>query len=135
MKAYSEDLRLRIIAAVDGGMPRSEAARVFGVGRATVKRYLALRRAMGRLDPRPRRGPPPIKNAALAAALQLRLQEAPDAKLASDAIHRPVRGDPGRLVDEEDSVSSRILAHRPCSPGPGRAATRCAPRARRFRPP
>ena len=44
MKAYSEDLRLRIVAAVDGGMPRSEAARVFGVGRATVKRYLALRR-------------------------------------------------------------------------------------------
>ena len=42
MKAYSEDLRLRIVAAVDRGMPRSEAARVFGVGQATVKRYLAL---------------------------------------------------------------------------------------------
>src|SRR5918995_198613 len=51
MKAYSEDLRLRIVAAVDGGMPRSEAARVFGVGRATVKRYLALRRETGGLDP------------------------------------------------------------------------------------
>ena len=82
MKAYSEDLRLRIVAAVDGGMPRSEAARVFGVGRATVKRYLALRRQTGSLDPRPRRGPPPIKTAALAAALPTRLAEAPDATLA-----------------------------------------------------
>jgi hypothetical protein len=26
MRAYSEDLRLRIVAAVDGGLPRSEAA-------------------------------------------------------------------------------------------------------------
>jgi transposase len=82
MKAYSEDLRLRIIAAVDGGMPRSETARVFGVGRATVKRYLALRRATGSLAPRPRRGPPPLKTSALAAALPARLQEAPDATLA-----------------------------------------------------
>ena len=49
MKAYSEDLRLRAVAAVDGGMPRSEAARVFGVGRATVERYLVLRRATGGL--------------------------------------------------------------------------------------
>lgn len=82
MKAYSEDLRLRIIAAVDGGMTRSEAARVFGVGRATVKRYLALRRATGALAPRPHRGPPPIKMAALAEALPPRLAAAPDATLA-----------------------------------------------------
>ena len=82
MKTYSEDLRLRIIAAVDGGMPRSAATRVFGVGRATVRRYLALRRETGRLDPRPRRGPPPIKTAALAAALPPRPEEAPDATLA-----------------------------------------------------
>jgi transposase len=82
MKAYSADLRLRIIAAVDGGMPRSEAARVFKVGRATVKRYLQLRRATGALAPRPRRGPPPLKTAALRAALPARLVEYPDATLA-----------------------------------------------------
>jgi transposase len=82
MKAYSADLRLRIVAAVDGGMPRSAAARVFGVARATVKRYLALRREAGGLAPRPRRGPPPIKTAALAAALPPRLAAAPDATLA-----------------------------------------------------
>src|ERR671934_704357 len=82
MQAYSEDLRLRIVAAVDGGMPRSEAARVFGVGRATVKRYLALRRETGALAPRPRPGAPPSKTAALRAALPTRLAAAPDATLA-----------------------------------------------------
>ena len=82
MKAYSEDLRLRIVAAVDGGMPRSEAARVFGVGRATVKRYLALRRETGALAPRPRPGLPPWKTAALREALPARLEAVPDATLA-----------------------------------------------------
>src|SRR6476659_498773 len=81
MQAYSEDLRLRIIAAVDGGMSRSEAARVFKVGRATVKRYLALRRETGNLVPRPRRGPPPTKTSALCALLPSRLEVAPDATL------------------------------------------------------
>ena len=82
MKAYSEDLRLRILAAVDGGMSRSEAARLFGVGRATVKRYLALRRETGGLAPRPRRGPPVVKTAALRELLPARLGAAPDATLA-----------------------------------------------------
>jgi transposase len=82
MKAYSEDLRSRIVAAVDGGMPRSEAARTFGVGRATVKRYLALRRETGALAPRPRHGPPPIKASALREALPGLLAAAPDATLA-----------------------------------------------------
>src|SRR5215216_4034940 len=82
MQAYSEDLRSRIIAAVDGGMARSEAARVFGVGRATVKRYLALRRETGRLQPRPRHGPPPSTTVALRVALPDRLRAAPDVTLA-----------------------------------------------------
>jgi transposase len=82
MKAYSEDLRSRIVAAVNGGTPRSEAARVFGVGRATVKRYLQLRRETGALAPRPRPGLPPRKTAALREALPARLEAAPDATLA-----------------------------------------------------
>jgi transposase len=32
MKAYSEDLRMKIVEAVERGMPKSEAARSFGVG-------------------------------------------------------------------------------------------------------
>jgi transposase len=44
MKAYSEDLRTKILEAVDRGMPKSEAAKTFGVSRSLVKRYAAARR-------------------------------------------------------------------------------------------
>jgi transposase len=81
MKAYSEDLRLRVVAAVDGGMPRRDVVRVFGVSPATIERYLRLRRETGTLAPRPRHGPPPITTAALAAALLPRLEARPDATL------------------------------------------------------
>ncbi len=46
------------MVAVDAGMSKSEAARTFGVGLATIKRYAALRRAYGTLDPRPIPGRP-----------------------------------------------------------------------------
>ena len=39
MKAYSEDLRRKIVDAIERGMPKAEAARTFGVGISTVKRY------------------------------------------------------------------------------------------------
>lgn len=51
MKAYSTDLRERIVAAVDAGMPRPEAARTFRVSVATIKRYLKQRRERGHLRP------------------------------------------------------------------------------------
>jgi transposase len=44
MKAYSVDLRQRILAAVDRGMGRAEVAATFGVSLATIKRFVALRR-------------------------------------------------------------------------------------------
>jgi transposase len=39
MNAYSEDLRRKIVEAVERGMPKAEAARAFGVGVSSVKRY------------------------------------------------------------------------------------------------
>lgn len=42
MKPYSEDLRTRIVAAVEDGMAKSEAARLFGVSLSSVKRYCTL---------------------------------------------------------------------------------------------
>jgi hypothetical protein len=40
MKAYSVDLRGKIIAAVGRGMSKAQAARTFGVGATSVKRYV-----------------------------------------------------------------------------------------------
>ncbi len=42
MKAYSVDLREKIVAAVRRGMSRAQAARTFGVGATSVKRYVKL---------------------------------------------------------------------------------------------
>jgi transposase len=39
MKAYSKNLRLKIVDAIERGMPKAQAARTFGVGISTVKRY------------------------------------------------------------------------------------------------
>jgi transposase len=39
MRAYSMDLRTKIIESVKKGVPKGETARRFGVHRATVKRY------------------------------------------------------------------------------------------------
>ena len=42
MKAYSVDLREKIVAAVRHGMSKAQAARTFGVGATSVKRYVKL---------------------------------------------------------------------------------------------
>ena len=75
MKAYSKDLRLRVLAAVDRGMAREEVAKTFGVSVPTIKRYLKLRRETGEVEPKPIPGPRARKRAALEERLptQLRL--------------------------------------------------------------
>jgi transposase len=42
MRAYSVDLREKIVAAVRGGMSKAQTARTFGVGATSVKRYVKL---------------------------------------------------------------------------------------------
>ena len=39
MKAYSEDLRKKTVAAVERGMSNAQAARTFDVSLSSVKRY------------------------------------------------------------------------------------------------
>jgi transposase len=59
MKAYSTDLRVKIPQAVDKGMPKSEAAKTFGVRRSSVKRYAAARREGRPLTPKKHPGSKP----------------------------------------------------------------------------
>jgi transposase len=59
MRAYSPDLRAKILAAVDAGMSKAHAARTFGVCEETIRRYSRQRRETGTLDPRPHPGRPP----------------------------------------------------------------------------
>jgi transposase len=43
MNAYSKDLRLKTLAAVDRGTPRREVVGTFGVSSAALKRWLERR--------------------------------------------------------------------------------------------
>lgn len=53
MRAYSIDLRERIVRSVQAGRSQCETARVFGIGLSTVKRYLQQLREQGSLAPQP----------------------------------------------------------------------------------
>jgi transposase len=81
MRAYSYDLRQRILHAVDQGKPRVEIVKTFDVSRATIKRYLKLRRETGDVKPKAIPGRPATKGAALLAGLPSQLDAYPDATL------------------------------------------------------
>jgi transposase len=81
MKAYSSDLRTKIMDAVDAGMTKSEAARTFRVGLATIKRYAALRREQGTLVPKPHPGRSPTIGPEQQELLWAQLTEHPAAYL------------------------------------------------------
>ena len=59
MGAYSKDLRLKVLAAVDRGVPRTEVVGLFGVSLATFKRWLKRREEGEDLAPRPSPGRTP----------------------------------------------------------------------------
>ena len=61
MKAYSEDLRQKVVHAVhQRGISKSEAARLFGISLSSVKRYTRLADRGESLTPRKGGGRPPI---------------------------------------------------------------------------
>jgi transposase len=74
MKPYSKDLRLRVLAAVDRGVPREEVARTFSVSVPTIKRWLKRRRETGDVEPKPIPGRPGVKGAALEGWLPSHLE-------------------------------------------------------------
>ena len=82
MKAYSKDLRVRVVDAIDRGLRRAEASEVFEIWPATIRRWRQRRRETGSLAPSPRPGPPSIKMAALRIGLLPQLEAQPDATLA-----------------------------------------------------
>jgi transposase len=81
MKAYSQDVRERVLRAVDQGYQRVDIIKLFGVSRATIKRYLKHRRETGAVNVKPIPGRPPKKFAPLQAHLVAQLEAHPDAKL------------------------------------------------------
>ena len=81
MNAYSEDLRKKIVEAVERGMPKIEAARTFGVGISSVKRYVTKARQGRSLAPKKRPGSKPKLNRGARKLLEADLEERPTATL------------------------------------------------------
>jgi transposase len=83
MKPYSEDLRKRIVRAVEvGGTSKSAAARLFGVSLSSVKRYLRLAERGMPLAPRKGGGRPPKTDQTAQKLLEEDVKERPTATVS-----------------------------------------------------
>lgn len=81
MKAYSTDLRAKVVAAVERGVPRATVAATFGISPTTLKRWVRQKRT-GSLAPKRIPGRPATLGTALDAGLRTQLPAAPDATIA-----------------------------------------------------
>ena len=77
MKAYSKDLRRKIVDAIERGMPKAEAARIFGVGISTVKRYATKAQRGESLQPGKAPGKWPKMDEKVSKLLEEDLRERP----------------------------------------------------------
>ena len=77
MNAYSEDLREKIVQALERGMGKSQAARTFFVSFSSVKRYAKLAQEGRSLAPKKRPGSKPKLDERSRKLLQADLKEHP----------------------------------------------------------
>ena len=84
MKPYSMELRRRVLADRDAGMPTSQVAARHEVSRAWVRRLVQRRRETGEIGPRQqkRHGPKPFLERHEVDLLEI-LRDQPDASLES----------------------------------------------------
>ena len=83
-QSYSEDLRARVVAAVDGGLAARAAAKLFRVSVSYIYKALIRRRRTGEVSASPRRGHRPRKlSPAQEAALAAHIEAHPDLTLAA----------------------------------------------------
>jgi transposase len=117
MKAYSEDLRRKVVEAVEQrGMGKSEAARTFGVSLSSVKRYVSKARQGNSLSPRKHPGPRPKMDEKAKRLLEADVENRPAVTLRERC--RFLEGVAGISVSE--STLSRLLRRMGFSPKEGR---------------
>ncbi len=82
MRAYSTDLRERVIASVESGeCTIPEAARRYKVSEPSIERWVARKRRTGTSAPLPHAGGPPRKLAAAEVVIRAAVKAQPDATL------------------------------------------------------
>jgi transposase len=82
MRAYSEDLRKKIVAAIERGMSKAQAARTFDVSLSSVKRYSTIAREGGSLEPRKSPGRPHKTDQKARVLLEQDVEERPAATIS-----------------------------------------------------
>jgi transposase len=82
MKAYSKDLRQKVVQAVERGMSKSQAARLFGISLSSVKRYSRLASHGESLTPRKGGGCPPKADEAVKRILEEDIRKRPAATIS-----------------------------------------------------
>jgi len=106
-RAYSNDLRERVVAAYESGVgDQVEVAQRFGVGEATVRRWWALKRKTGSVAPKALAADRPERRALDAqgeAKLLALVQATPDA--SEDELAR-------ELAEQHDIHVSRSTVNR-----------------------
>jgi transposase len=81
MRAYSEDLRKKIVAAIERGMSKAQAARVFDVSLSSVKRNSRIASRGGTLEPGKSPGRPHKVGEEAKVQLEKDLKERPTATI------------------------------------------------------
>ena len=81
MRAYSEDLRKKIVAAIERGMPKAQAARLFDVSLSSVKRYARSARRGDPLTPKKSPGRPRKADEKARVLLEEDVKERPGATI------------------------------------------------------
>ena len=83
MKAYSKDLRQKVVEAIhQRGTSKSEAARLFSISLSSVKRYTKLANQGEPLTPRKGGGRPPIADDATRKLLEEDIRTRPSATIS-----------------------------------------------------
>jgi transposase len=109
MNAYSRDLRLKALAALDRGVPRREVQDLFGLSRSTIKRWLKRRRLTGDVVVHKIPGRPSVKGEALRQWLPEHLKRNPDLTLTEHC--QAFSEETGLAVSE--ATMSRSIARLP----------------------
>jgi transposase len=109
MNAYSKDLRLKTLAAIDRGIPRKEVAELFGVSLSTIKRWLKRRHQTGGVETMKIPGRPSVKGEALREWLPQQLKSNPDLTLREHCV--AFEDESG--VEVSEATMSRNIARLP----------------------
>jgi transposase len=105
MKAYSVDLRERVVSSVESGeCTIPAAARRYKVSEPTIERWVARKRRTGRCAPLPHAGGPPRKLAGAEADIRAAVKAQPDATLQElcETVEKAtgIKSDPGMMYRE-----------------------------------